>query len=94
MSEFDQKREKELERDKDVFSKVFKTGKRTYFFDVRRMLAGELYLVLTESIKKQDKGGNITYNKHKIHIYKEDMDNFIQNMNEAVGFIKDNNGEL
>ena len=35
----------------EIFSKVLRAGRRTYFFDVRETKAGDYYLTLTESKK-------------------------------------------
>ena len=36
----------------EIFSKVLRAGRRTYFFDVRETKAGDYYLTITESKKK------------------------------------------
>lgn len=72
-----------------VFSRVVRAGKRTYFFDVRATRADEYYLTITESKKHLDKNGTgMFYEKHKIYLYKEDFDRFIDEMNEVVNFVK------
>ena len=35
----------------DIFSKVLRAGRRTYFFDVRSTKAGDYYLTISESKK-------------------------------------------
>ena len=42
-----------MERE-EIFSKVLRAGRRTYFFDVRSTKAGDYYLTLTESKKFPD----------------------------------------
>ena len=39
------------ENNSEVYSKVVRAGKRTYFFDVKATKGNDLYLVLTESKK-------------------------------------------
>ncbi len=63
-----------------------KAGKRrTYFFDVRKTKGSDYYLTLTENIKRQDGEG---YDRHKIFLYKEDFNHFLEALQEAIGFIK------
>ena len=47
-----------MERDNnsEVYSKVVRAGKRTYFFDVKATKGNDLYLVLTESKKNTLEG--------------------------------------
>ena len=75
----------------DVFSKVVRAGKRTYFFDVKSTRRGEYYLTLTESIKKLESDGRFRFEKHKIFLYKEDVDSFVENLNETLDFVKSHN---
>ena len=73
----------------EVFSKVVRAGKRTYFFDVKATRKNEFYLTLTESKKKNDAGGNQFFEKHKIFLYKEDFDKFIEGLAEIIEYIKE-----
>jgi hypothetical protein len=43
--------EKDLMDQEEIFSKVLRAGRRTYFFDVRSTKAGDYYLTITESKK-------------------------------------------
>ncbi len=79
---------KNKERD-EVFSQSVKAGKRTYFFDVKETKNGERYLTVTESKKCFDEAkGNFFYEKHKIFLYNEDMDKFVNGLQAAIHFIK------
>jgi hypothetical protein len=76
------------QQDRDeIFSKVIRAGKRTYFFDVKATRSEDYYLTITESKKVFDNEGNSHYEKHKIFLYKEDFDKFAQGFEEAIGFI-------
>lgn len=76
------------QQDRDeIFSKVIRAGKRTYFFDVKATRSEDYYLTITESKKVFDMEGNSHYEKHKIFLYKEDFDKFARGFDEAVGFI-------
>jgi GTPase Era involved in 16S rRNA processing len=76
----------------EVFTKVVRAGKRTYFFDVKSTRHEDLYLTITESKKRQGKEGKMFYEKHKIFLYKEDFEKFTEGLREAVTFA--GNGEL
>jgi hypothetical protein len=68
----------------DIYSKAVKAGKRTYFFDVKTTRANDLYLTITESKKKFHDDGKFAYEKHKLFLYKEDFEKFIEGLNEAI----------
>jgi hypothetical protein len=78
----------------DLFSKSVRAGKRTYFFDVKSTRGNDHYLTITESKKRFGTDGKFTYEKHKIFLYKEDFEKFIEGLNEAVTHIKENAPEL
>lgn len=67
----------------DVFSKAVRAGKRTYFFDVKSTRGRDLYLTITESKKHTHEDGTAHYDKHKIFLYKEDFDKFMDGLREA-----------
>lgn len=68
----------------DVFSKAVRAGKRTYFFDVKSTRGRDLYLTITESKKHTHEDGTATYDKHKIFLYKEDFDKFVDGLRDAI----------
>lgn len=76
----------------EVFTKVVRAGKRTYFFDVKSTRHEDLYLTITESKKRLGKEGKMFYEKHKIFLYKEDFEKFTEGLREAVAFAC--NGEV
>ena len=77
------------ERREEVFSQVLRAGKRTYFFDVKVTSTDDYYLTITESKKRFDnRQGKPFYEKHKIFLYKEDFDNFMDSFQKTVEFIK------
>lgn len=71
-----------------AYSKRVRAGKRTYFFDVKSTRSNDYYLTITES-KRRYKDDGYFYEKHKIFLYKEDFNKFMQAMGEAVGYVKE-----
>lgn len=82
----------ELEKNEngDLFSKSVRAGKRTYFFDVKSTRGNDYYLTITESKKRFGEDGKFFYEKHKIFLYKEDFEKFLDGLNEAVDNIREN----
>lgn len=76
----------------EIYSKVLRAGRRTYFFDVRSTKAGDYYLTITESKKFTHEDGSFHYKKHKIYLYKEDFEAFRENMDEMMDYIIENKG--
>jgi len=77
----------------EIFSKVLRAGRRTYFFDVRSTKAGDYYLTITESKKFTNDDGSFHYKKHKIYLYKEDFSEFKDILGEMTDFIIDEKGQ-
>ena len=81
-----------MERE-EIFSKVLRAGRRTYFFDVRSTKAGDYYLTLTESKKFTNEDGSFHYKKHKIYLYKEDFTEFSNILNDMTDYVISEKGE-
>lgn len=71
----------------EIYSAKVKAGKRTYFFDVKATRSNDYYLTITES-KKRFKEDGFTYEKHKIFLYKEDFNKFVDALNNTVNHVK------
>lgn len=72
----------------DIYSKTIKAGKRTYFFDVRSTRANDYYLTITESKRRFNPNDEKHYyEKHKLFLYKEDFEKFIDGLRETVDYI-------
>ncbi len=71
----------------EIFTKVVRAGKRTYFFDVKATRREDFYLTITESKKRLGKEGKVFYEKHKIFLYKEDFEKFSEGLKNAVEYI-------
>ncbi len=85
--------EKEYTKPEEIYSKVFRAGRRTYFFDVRETKAGDYYLTITESKKNMNEDGSFHYKKHKIYLYKEDFGKFKEMLDDVTGYIINEKGE-
>ena len=84
--------DKDLMDQEEIYSKVLRAGRRTYFFDVRSTKAGDYYLTITESKKFTNEDGSFHYKKHKIYLYKEDFESFREIMEEMMDYIIDEKG--
>ncbi|MEL6539559.1 MAG: DUF3276 family protein [Bacteroidota bacterium] len=73
----------------EVYSQRIKAGKRTYFFDVKTTRANDYYLTITESRKRYNDNGDFSYEKHKIFLYKEDVNKFFKALSETIAHIKE-----
>ena len=76
----------------EIYSKVLRAGRRTYFFDVRETKASDYYLTITESKKFSNDDGTFFYKKHKIYLYKEDFSDFKEILSEVMDFIINERG--
>ena len=75
-----------------VFSKSIKAGKRIYYLDVKKNRKEELFLAITESkkvITGEGDDSQVSFEKHKIFLYKEDFEKFMTGLNQAIDFIND-----
>jgi hypothetical protein len=69
----------------EIYSKSVRAGKRTYFFDVKTTRGSDLYITITESKKRFEKDTNkFNYEKHKIFLYKEDFEKFVEGLNDTI----------
>lgn len=76
----------------DIFSKILRAGRRTYFFDVRSTKAGDYYLTISESKKFTNEDGTFYFKKHKIYLYKEDFEGFSDLLEEMTKYIVNEKG--
>jgi hypothetical protein len=74
-------------RQDSVHTNAVRAGKRTYFFDVRSTRGKDLYLTITESKRHMHGSGDVTYEKHKIFLYKEDFEKFREGFVDALEHI-------
>ena len=94
MEEF--KKKSAADGDKEiVFSKAIKAGKRIYYLDVKKNRKDEMFLAITESKKIVSGEGDdsqVSFEKHKIFLYKEDFVKFTAGLQQAIQFIADEQG--
>jgi hypothetical protein len=86
-------RENDLLEKDEIFSKVLRAGRRTYFFDVRSTKAEDYYITITESKMFTEEDGSFHFKKHKIYLYKEDFAAFKDILDEMTSFVLNNKGE-
>lgn len=77
----------------EIFSKVLRAGRRTYFFDVRATKADDYYITITESKKFTEADGSFHFKKHKIYLYKEDFSAFTEILEEMTSYVLNHKGE-
>ena len=86
-------RENDMLEKEEIFSKVLRAGRRTYFFDVRATKADDYYITITESKKFTEEDGSFHFKKHKIYLYKEDFTAFSEILGEMTSYVLNHKGE-
>jgi hypothetical protein len=86
-------RENDMLEKEEIFSKVLRAGRRTYFFDVRATKADDYYITITESKKFTEEDGSFHFKKHKIYLYKEDFVAFAEILNDMTSYVLNHKGE-
>ena len=86
-------RENDMLEKEEIFSKVLRAGRRTYFFDVRATKANDYYITITESKKFTEVDGSFHFKKHKIYLYKEDFAAFAEILEELTSYVLNHKGE-
>lgn len=70
----------------NIFSKKLRAGKRrTYFFDIRKTKSNDYFISITESTRKFNGDG---FERHKVFLYKEDFNRFVENLQQVIDEIK------
>ncbi len=77
----------------EIYSKVLRAGRRTYFFDIKETKASDYYLTITESKKFTNGDGSFFYKKHKIFLYKEDFVEFKEILGEMFDYVIKHKGQ-
>ncbi len=74
-------------------TKSIKAGKRIYYLDVKKNRKDEMFLAITESkkvIMGEGDDSQVSFEKHKIFLYREDFQKFMAGLTEAIDFIDRN----
>ena len=86
-----------IESDKEiVFSQAIKAGKRIYYIDVKKNRKEEMYISITESkklVSGEGENATVSFEKHKIFLYREDFAKFANSLNEAISYVVAEQGE-
>lgn len=90
------KKKSVVDGDKEiVFSRAVKAGKRIYYLDVKKNRKDEMFLAITESKKIVSGEGDdpqVSFEKHKIFLYREDFEKFTDGLQQAMQFIASKQG--
>jgi lipopolysaccharide export LptBFGC system permease protein LptF len=76
----------------EVFSEKVRAGRRTYFFDIKSTKDNDYFITITE-IKKRFKdleNEDVVYEKHKIFLYKEDLEKFSHAFSKTSNHLRKN----
>ena len=78
-----------------VYSRSVKAGKRIYYLDVKKARNNDLYLCVTESKRRQNSDVETPqFEKHKRFLYKEDFTHFLEGLNDVIGYVRQEVGEI
>lgn len=72
-----------------LFSRAVKAGKRIYYLDVKQNRNNDLFLAITESkkiVNGEGENAPVTFEKHKIFLYKEDFEKFAEALHDVMQF--------
>lgn len=87
---FDERKEPEI-----VYSRSVKAGRRIYYLDVKKARNEDLYVCITESKKKSSgESESPSFEKHKLFLYKEDFAHFVEGLDDVIGFVKQQVGDI
>lgn len=90
MEDFKKKIGTDMNDKEIVFSKSIKAGKRIYYLDVKKNRKDEMFLAITESKKVvmgEGDDSQVSFEKHKIFLYKEDFGKFMAGLEQAISII-------
>ena len=86
-----------IESEKEiVYSQTIKAGKRIYYIDVKKNRKDEMYISITESkkiVQGEGEGAAVSFEKHKIFLYREDFSKFAKSLGEAISYVVAEQGE-
>lgn len=71
----------------EIYTHSVKAGKRTYFFDVKPLHENDFLVSITESKKRVNRDGRVFYERHKIFLYKEDFEKFVDGLSYVIDYV-------
>ena len=95
MEDFKKKNAADMNDKEIVFSQSIKAGKRIYYLDVKKNRKDEMFLDISDSKKSvmgEGDDSQVSFEKHKIFLYKEDFEKFMNGLQQAIGFIQEQQG--
>ena len=78
---------KQIQDDRLVYSNMMRAGQRIYYFDVKMNKKNDYYLIITESKKLYNKKGTVSFDKHKIQLYHENVTEFMEIFKEMSNYL-------
>lgn len=93
MDDFKKKMGVDMNDKEIIYSRAIKAGKRIYYLDVKKNRKDEMFLAITESkkvITGEGDDSQVSFEKHKIFLYKEDFAKFMSGLGQAIDFIVKN----
>lgn len=91
MEDFKKKSPADMNDKEIVFSQSVKAGKRIYYLDVKKNRKDEMFLAITESkkiVKGEGDDSQVNFEKHKIFLYQEDFEKFVNGLKHAIDYIE------
>ncbi len=95
MEDIKKKNASDVNEKEIVFSQSIKAGKRIYYLDVKKNRKDEMFLAITESKKVvmgEGDDSQVSFEKHKIFLYKEDFEKFLNGLQQSIDFIQEQQG--
>lgn len=78
-----------------VYSHSIKAGRRIYYVDVKKDRNADLFICITESKRTASAQEEApTFEKHKVFLYKEDFAHFMAGLEDAIGYVKQQLGDI
>lgn len=99
MSEMEELKKKNNGENNDkeiVYSQAIKAGKRIYYLDVKKNRKDDMFIAITESKKIVSGEGDdsqVSFEKHKIFLYKEDFEKFMNGLQQSINYIHQHQDE-
>ena len=77
-----------------LYTRSVKAGRRIYYLDVKKARNEDLFVCITESKKQTKEDESPVFEKHKLFLYKEDFNRFVEGLEDVIGYVKQQLGEF